>query len=244
LIEKSSSRADMIQGLRDLAPALIAGLPIGLLFGAIANAKGLSVFETALMSALVFAGGAQFTVVEMWAQPLPILTILLSTLLINARHILMSTSIVPKMQHMTPFQRALGLFVMADENWALSERRALHQPLTFAYYGTMGGLFWTGWVAWSTLGAYLGSFMGDPARFGADFAFTAIFIGLIAGFYKGRTTLLVLAASGGASALTYLAIGKPWHVAAGALAGITAAYAIGEADDEPLKTDPLPGVPS
>jgi predicted branched-subunit amino acid permease len=40
---------------------------------------------------------------------------------------------------------------------------------------------WTNWVVTGTLGAIAGSLLGDPKRFGADFAFTALFIGLIAG---------------------------------------------------------------
>jgi predicted branched-subunit amino acid permease len=66
--------------------------------------------------------------------------------------------------------------------------------------------------------------MGDPKRIGADFAFTALFIGLVAGFWKGRSTAVTVAASAVASALAYHFIGPPWHVAAGALCGILAAY--------------------
>ena len=51
-------------GLRDIAPAMVAAIPIGLLFGALSVAKGLSVLEVVLMSALVFAGGAQFAAME------------------------------------------------------------------------------------------------------------------------------------------------------------------------------------
>ena len=40
----------------------------------------------------------------------------------------------------------------------------------------------------SIAGAALGGFLGDPKRFGADFAFTALLIGLVAGFNKGRIT--------------------------------------------------------
>ncbi|MFL5313835.1 MAG: branched-chain amino acid ABC transporter permease, partial [Microvirga sp.] len=68
-------------------------------------------------------------------------------------------------------------------------------------------------------------FLGDPKRFGADFAFTALFIGLVAGFNKGRITAATVAASGGTAALAHVTLGPPWHVLAGAFAGILAAYA-------------------
>ena len=103
--------------------------------------------------------------------------------------------------------------------------RAIRRPLTFAYFAAMGALLWTNWVVTTTLGALAGSFLGDPKRFGADFAFTALFIGIVAGFWKGRSTAVVIAAAASAAALAYVTIGSPWHVLAGAAAGIAAAYA-------------------
>jgi 4-azaleucine resistance transporter AzlC len=210
-------------GLRDIAPAAIAAVPIGLLFGAVATGKGLSALEVALMSALVFAGGAQFAAAELWATPAPIAALAFSTLLINARHLLMGASLAPKTA-MRPAQRWLGFFFMTDESWALAERRALDRRVTASYWFAMAAVLFAAWTASTTLGAVLGAFLGRPERFGADFAFTALFIGLIAGFGRGRVTLAAIAGSAAASALAQLLLGPPWHVAAGALVGIGAAY--------------------
>ena len=49
--------------------------------------------------------------------------------------------------------------------------------------------------------AAAGSLLGDPRQIGADFAFTALFIGLIAGFWKGRATAITVAAEGHAPLL-------------------------------------------
>lgn len=216
--------SEIRDGLRDIAPAMIAAIPIGLLFGAICAGKGLSPAEVALMSALVCAGGAQFAAIEMWVQPAPVLALAFSTLLVNSRHVLMGASLALKTTAWNPWRRALVFWVLVDETWAFAESRAARRPLTLAYFAAMGALLWTNWVATTTLGALAGSLLGDPKRFGADFAFTALFIGLIAGFWKGRSTAIVIAASAGAAALAYLAFGPPWHVAAGALAGIGAAW--------------------
>jgi 4-azaleucine resistance transporter AzlC len=215
---------EMRDGWRDLAPALVAAMPIGLLFGAVAAAKGLSVLEVGLMSALVFAGGAQFAAIELWVDPAPVGALAVSTLLINARHVLMGASLAPKTAAFSPWQRATGFFVLADENWAFAERRAARQPLAVAYFFAMGAVFWLNWVLFSTLGALLGPLLGDPRRFAADFAFTALFIGLIAGFGRDRVTLLTVAASGVTAAAAFVLIGSPWHVIAGAAAGIAAAF--------------------
>jgi 4-azaleucine resistance transporter AzlC len=210
-------------GLRDIAPAAIAAIPIGLLFGAVAVAKGLTPAEVALMSALVFAGGAQFAAIEAWVHPAPIMALAFATFLINVRHVLMGASLSPKVT-MTRGQEFFAFFFMTDESWALSERRALEKPVTGAYWVAMGAALYVNWVVSTTLGAILGSFLGDPARLGADFAFTALFIGLIAGFGRSRVTLVTVGVSAAVAALVHQFIGAPWHVASGALAGIAAAY--------------------
>ncbi|MBF9194580.1 AzlC family ABC transporter permease [Microvirga terrestris] len=219
----STPRRDIQAGLRDIAPVAVAALPIGLLFGAIAAAKGMSTLEVMLMSALVFAGGAQFAAIETWIHPAPILTLAFATLLINARHVLMGASLTPKVR-MSRVQTLLAYFFLTDEAWALSERRALERPVTGAYWFVMAVVLWANWTLSSTIGAILGSFLGSPERIGADFAFTALFIGLVAGFGKSRVTLVTVASSAAVAALVHYFIGAPWHVASGALAGIAAAY--------------------
>ena len=118
------------EGLRDIAPVLIASMPIGLLFGALSVAKGLSVAETGLMSLLVFAGGAQFAAVELWTWPVPVATLVFSALLINARHVLMGASLAPKLGAFSLVQRLTGLHLLTDETWALAERRAMQSRLS------------------------------------------------------------------------------------------------------------------
>jgi 4-azaleucine resistance transporter AzlC len=217
-------RREIADGVRDILPPMVAAAPIGLLYGALAVGKGMTQLEASLSSMLIFAGGAQFAALELWRSSPPLLALVFSTLLINARHILMGASLKPKLGPFSSLERAFGLFFMADENWAMAERRAARHLLTPAYYFAMAVVFWTNWNLWTALGAVGGAFLGDPKRIGADFAFTALFIGLVAGFWKGRSTALTVAASALASALAYRLVGPPWHVAAGALSGIAAAY--------------------
>ena len=74
------------------------------------------------------------------------------------------------------------------------------------------------------IASLVGAAFGDPRRIGADFAFTALFIALVASLWRGRVTFWTVAAAGGASALTYRFIGPPWPVAAGAMCGLAAAW--------------------
>ncbi len=53
----------------------LASLPFGIGFGVAAAQKGLSAFETTLMSFTVMAGTSQMVALDIWAQPLPLIAL-------------------------------------------------------------------------------------------------------------------------------------------------------------------------
>ncbi len=213
----------MVEAARDIFPLTVALMPIAMLFGALAIGKGFSVLEVFLMSSLVFAGGSQFAAVELWSQPVPVLAILFSTLLINARHMLMGVSLAHKLAMAKPL-KAIAIFFMSDEIWAVAEKQAHKRPVSSAYWFTMVAMFPTTWVAFSVLGALIGPWLGPPERIGADFAFTAVFIALIVGFKRTRVMLMTVVAAGLTAAITYRLAGSPWHIMVGSCCGLVAAY--------------------
>lgn len=232
-ISSPTFRREARDALVDIAPAMVAAAPIGLLFGAVAATKGLTAVEAGLASATIFAGGAQLAAIELWGEPVPVAALVLSTFLINARYILMSAHLAPKVRHLPLLGRLVGFHVLADENWALSERRAGGGRISASYFFVMGVVFWLNWTIWSIAGALVGPLLGDPTRFGADFAFTALFVSLVSGLAHGRTALIVVVVAAAAAALAHLALGPPWHVLIGAFSGIAAAAITAPAEDAP-----------
>jgi 4-azaleucine resistance transporter AzlC len=218
-----NGRAEFLDGMKTIAPIIVAAVPIGLVFGAVAASRGLSPLEATLMSALVFAGGAQFVAMDIWTHPASWTALGFAALLVNVRHVLMGASLGRKMGAFKPWQTYLGVLVMADENWAMSEVRAARQSLTPAFYAGLAIPFYLNWVVCSLMGALLGALFGDPAAIGLDFAFPALFIVLVMGFWKGPATGLVLIASAAAAILVHHAVPGAWYIAAGAAAGLVAA---------------------
>ena len=219
----SNCRVDFWGGARMMLPLTVAVAPIGLIFGVSAAAKGLSVAEAGLMSALVFAGGSQFVALDIWTHPASWVALGLAALVVNIRHVLLSMSIGRKLDAFPVWLRYLSMLVLADEIWAMAEKRAWGASLTPAWFSGLAIPFYLTWVATGIIGAALGTSIGDPAALGLDFAFTAVFIALVAGFWKGRETGLILLASAVASVAVHAMVPGAWYIAAGALAGITAA---------------------
>lgn len=220
---------ELITGLKAASPLLVAMVPIGMVFGAIAVSKGLSPLEACLMSLFVFAGGAQFVAMDLWTHPASWAALGFAALLVNLRHILMSASIGAKMQSFKPWQRWLAMPVLTDESWALAEFRSMTSTLRPAFYAAAALSIYTVWNLSTLAGALLGSVMGDTTVIGLDFAFPAVFIVLLMGFWKGRETGFVLLASASAAFLVHRYVPGAWYIAAGALAGLAVA---GFAKDE------------
>lgn len=210
-----------------MTPLVVAVMPIGLVFGAVAAGKGLTPMEVTLMSALVFAGGSQFVAMDIWTHPASWTALGFSALLVNIRHVLMSASIGGKFDRFSGPARYAAVLLLADEIWAMAEMRAKEGRLTPAWYAGLAVPFYFAWVLTSLAGALLGAFLGDPKVTGLDFAFPAVFIVLVMGFWKGRETGAVLAASACAAVATHHLLPGVWYIAAGAAAGVVVAMLSG-----------------
>ena len=214
---------DFVAGARTSLPIMVAVAPFGLLFGALAVDNGFSVFEAALMSAIVFGGASQMVGIELFGQHIAPWVIVLSIFAVNFRHVLYSASFGRRMERWGFLQKAVGFFLLTDPQFAEAERRAEQGPVSFAWYIGMGAPIWLAWVVEAGLGAYFGKFVQDPAAFGLDFLLPIYFLGLVMSFRKRPLWLPVVVVSAVASMLAVKFVGSPWHVTLGALAGMAVA---------------------
>lgn len=230
---KPERRQELIAGLKAASPLLVAMVPIGVVFGAIAVSKGLSPLEACLMSLLVFAGGSQFVAMDLWTHPASWGALGFAALLVNLRHILMSASIGVKMEGFKPWQRWFAMPVLTDESWALAEFRSMTSTLRPAFFAAAALSIYVVWNLSTLAGALLGSVMGDTTVIGLDFAFPAVFIVLLMGFWKVSQTGFVLLASATAAFVIYRYVPGAWYIAAGALAGLAVAALVKDEAEMP-----------
>jgi 4-azaleucine resistance transporter AzlC len=216
---------DFKQGLRDIFPMMVAYAPIGLLWGTVAAGQGLSPFEALVMSMAVYSGTAQFVSMDLMASGTPLLLLVLTIAIVSLRHVLMSASVSRHMIAIPRLRASLLLFWLTDEAWALIERRALERPITASYFLGVAFPLWPTWFVFCALGAGLGNRLGDTRWFGLDFAFAAMFIALLAGFWKGASTALVLLSSAVVALLAKIYLPGAWYIILGGVAGMLTAVA-------------------
>jgi 4-azaleucine resistance transporter AzlC len=219
-----SPKADFLRGFRDILPIIVATIPFGMVFGALATKTGLGLFESGLMSAAVYGGASQFVALEFWTHPLPFWTILLSALAVNLRHILYSAALGRRMAHWSPLQRYSGFVILTDPIFALAESRG-GERLSVAYYFGLAIPLYVNWVLTTLAGAIAGTLIGRPQAVGLDFVVTAYFMYLVVGYRARPNAFPIIGASAVAALAAYLLFGPPWHFAGGAVCGMgTAAF--------------------
>ena len=208
---------------------IIASLPItlsvfayGVVFGLLARQAGLHLIDAMLMSSLVYAGSAQFVALDLWTLPLPIEALVVTTLIINLRHILMGAALRPWFGSLPPILAYGSMFFLVDENWALSMREFVRGGRNVGFFIGSGVAIFCAWVGATATGFTIGGAIRDPAELGLDFAFTAVFISLLVGLWRGRRDFVpwLVAALVAVAAARYLP-GK-WYIVMGGLAGTAA----------------------
>ena len=221
-------------GARAGVPVLIAVIPFGLLFGALAVDNGFTIAEAVLMSAIVYGGASQMVGIELFGQEVAPWLIVLSILAVNFRHVLYSAAFGRRIAHWPAMQRALAFFLLTDPQFAETERRAEKgRGVSFAWYIGFGAPVWAAWVAETALGGYFGGVISDPHAIGLDYLLPIYFLGLVMGFRNRPLWLPVVVASAIASVLAYEFVGSPWHVSIGAVAGVLLAVVVVPAKGNP-----------
>lgn len=216
----------IVKGFRANILVALVVAAYGIVMGAIAADKGITIAELSLMSTLVLAGAAQLAVVDMWQAPVPILSIVLTTLVINFRYLLIGASLNPVFRGCSLRDKLLGIHLVADENWAITMK---------AYqsgYGTPGFLLggglaiWVFWLAGGAIGWLFGNQLPPLELLGLDFAITAVFLSLLLNFWRGvHCDLIPWAVTAVVAITTWYWLPGKWYILIGAMAGsITAVF--------------------
>ena len=187
--------SDVREGIKAALPIVLGYLPVGMAYGVLARAAGLSTLETGAMSLMVFAGASQFIAVGMLSTGIATLPIILTTLAVNSRHLLMSSAIAPFFKGLSLKKVVVLSAQLTDESFAVAMADTSKISGRPNYQIALQVTAWLAWFSGSLIGALFGSLI-DSASFGIPFAMTALFICLLMIQIKSRAHLAVAVGSG------------------------------------------------
>ncbi|AVK98318.1 AzlC family ABC transporter permease [Lysinibacillus sphaericus] len=176
----TASEDSFIQGVKDCVPTLLGYISIGLAFGVVGSASGLSLVEIALLTILVYAGSAQFIFCALLLTSSPTSAIIVTIFVVNLRHLLMSLTLAP---HFTRYSmlRNVGFgTLLTDETFGVAVTKQMQNGKLYGRW--MDGLNITAYAFWilsCIAGAFLGQWVANPEKWGLDFALIAMFIALL-----------------------------------------------------------------
>jgi len=214
------SRAAVLEGMRASLPVQAAVVPFALVCGIVSQGQGLSVLEAMLMSALCYAGSAQLLALSHWGHPAPVLAAALAAFVVNLRLALMGPVLGPWLDRLRGWRLWGSLFVMADQNWAMSVTQMQAGRWDAGFLFGSGVLMWVVWVLGTGAGHLLGATMRPAPGHPLFFSALAVFVAVLVVMWRGRGDLVPwVVAAGVAAGLARVMPGTSWYIVGGALAG-------------------------
>jgi 4-azaleucine resistance transporter AzlC len=213
----------LFEGFKAAWPICIGYVPIGLAFGVLAQKAGLRSLEIGVMSLLVFAGSAQFIAVSMLSSGTTLLSIAVTTFIVNFRHFLMSSSLAVHLGRCD--WRFLSLFAygITDESFAVNTTRFKSQEWDKYQALIVNHTANAAWVGSTLIGGYGGQFIA-PGSLGIDYALSAMFIALLVFQLRGRLYVITAIVSGSVAVLFSLIIPGNSYVVIASLLAATAGF--------------------
>ena len=166
-------------------PVAVSVMAYGSVLGVLAAQKGITWQLLLAMNLSIFAGSAQFVMVEMWQPPMPLVEVTLAVLAINLRYLLIGASLQPVFAGSSLLKRLGFIHLVADENWAVT-MAAHRRGAASTEYLLGGGLcLVTAWCMGTLGGHSLGRLVARPEAYALDFAFLAVFTALAVSLWRG-----------------------------------------------------------
>lgn len=189
------------EGLMAAWPICLGYIPIGLAFGVLAQKAGLGLLEIGAMSIFVFAGSSQFIAVSMLAGGAAIASIIITTFMVNLRHLLMSSALAIFLRGIGRGRLSLYAYGVTDESFAVNYARFtkgnwdLNRSLVVNHTANMT------WIISTIVGGFGGQFIPAGAV-GIDYALIAMFICLLVMQLRGLK-YVITALTAGVSAVIF-----------------------------------------
>ena len=188
-------------------PIMIGFFPLGVAYGILMSNIGYNWLWTGFSSLTIYAGSLQMLMVSFLKGTTPIATVVITSFLLNSRHIFYGISFIEKFKNYGPWKYFI-IYGMTDENYSLLcsykdidgvDEKWVHIFST--------ALLWSYWIIFSVLGDIAGGIITFNTD-GIDFAMTALFIVILIEQIKDIKSKLPILISAVSSIICILIFGR------------------------------------
>ncbi len=183
--------SDFMAGLYAAVPIAVGYLPIAITFGLIARTADLPAHIIVFMSLIVFAGASQFVAVNLISLGTNPWEIVLTTFILNLRHLLMSASLSQRIEPASKKRMALLAFGVTDETFSMASLR-LEKTLAPSFILGLNMLAYISWVVGTWLGITLVNGIPEAWQASMGIALYAMFIGLLVPVLRQSRQIVIL----------------------------------------------------
>lgn len=156
-------------------PVMAGYVVLGIGFGILLRSAGYGVIWALAMSVFIYAGSMQYVGVGLLAGGASVITTALTTLMVNARHLFYSISMIDRYRDAGKYKPYL-IFALTDETYSLlCDGKTPEGEDPNKYRFLVSAFNHSYWVAGSVAGSLLGTVLPFSAA-GIEFAMTALFL--------------------------------------------------------------------
>lgn len=217
----SATTADRLRGIRRTGLSIGAATGVyGISFGALATASGLDLWQSMVLSAVMFTGGSQFAFIGVIGAGGSALGAALASLLLGIRNTLYGLILAPSL----PRGGLRGLAraqLTIDESAALAAGGTTPEERRAGFWAAGVGVY-VFWNLFSLVGALAGQHVGDPGAWGLDAAAAGAFIALLWPRLRSGEAVAVAVAAAFVALVTTPALPSGLPVLAAALVAVVA----------------------
>lgn len=160
-------------------PVLMGYIVLGIAFGMLVQAQGYPIYYTFLMSVFIYAGSMQFVTINLLTSGASLISAILMTLFINARHLVYGISMLDRFKTMGKYKPYM-IFSLTDETYSLLVAQKENCDQKYLFFISLFNQCY--WVIGSLMGGAIGSLIQINTK-GLDFAMTALFVVIVVDQY-------------------------------------------------------------
>lgn len=156
-------------------PVMAGYIVLGIGFGVLLKVNGYGLGWALLMSIFIFAGSMQFVGITLMTSGASLVTVALTTLLVNARHLFYGISMVDKYKG-AGMKKPYLIHALTDETYSLVCTDDMgEEGNSHTYYFLVSLMDQCYWVIGSIIGVILGTVLSFNSA-GIEFSMTALFV--------------------------------------------------------------------